>query len=157
MFGKKTRKIRELEEKLQELMPKESKFNESLHYLVDGNVFLANSSVTIYQVLMYIQKIICNSIIYNDYAYTVLRNPYAAPNLSLEDFLPVIDDHIFKGNELSKGPIYLSSSTTPFLTLPWDNKRIVDNILTIGKDTNNSFQSNCPNIDNAYLYPLGIV
>lgn len=157
MFCKKAKRIRELEDKLQELIPKESQFNESLHYLLDGNASSANSSVTIYQALMYIQKIICNSIIYNDYAYTALRNPHTAPELSLVDFWPVTGNHNFNVNKLSNGPIYLSSNTTPFLTLPWKNTRIIDGLLSIGKDNNNPFQSNSFNISNVYLYPLGIV
>ena len=157
MFGKKTKKIHELEKRLQELVLQESNFNDSLNYLLRDNTFLKNSSITTYQALMYIQKIICNSIIYNDYAYTVLRNSHSTLNFGLVDFLPRTDTHNFKVKSLFDRSIYLPSSTIPFITFPWSNRRIIDNILTIGKDNRNPFKSTCSNIENIYVYPLGIV
>ena len=156
MFGNKTKKIHELENKLKDMSFKKGDLDQTLHYLLNGNIYSQSSSVTVYQALMYIQKIICNSIIYGDYAYTVLRNPNTAPNLELGTFLPVSDNHNFVVKDLSKS-IYLPSSRTPFLTFPWSNERIIDNIFTIGKDATNRFQTANLNIENVYLYPLGVV
>ena len=70
MFGNKKREIQELEKKIQDLLPRKSEFNDTIKYL-DSDVALYRDKVTKHQALLYIQKIICNSIIYNDYASLV--------------------------------------------------------------------------------------
>lgn len=156
MFGNKKREIQELEKKIQDLLPRKSEFNDTIKYL-DSDVALYRDKVTKHQALLYIQKIICNSIIYNDYAYTILRNPNTAPKLNLNDFLPTSESHNFEVKDVGNNLIYLPSDTTPFITFPWNNKRVIDDIFTIGKDARNPFDNASSNIDNIYIYPLGIV
>lgn len=56
MFGNKTKKIHELENKLKDMSLKKSDLDQTLHYLLNGNIYSQSSSVTVYQALMYIQK-----------------------------------------------------------------------------------------------------
>lgn len=127
---------------------------ESISYLMnqkDGG----NHLIDKFHTLMYLQKIICNSITYNDYGYKTIYEPLSAPKLDLKHFLPRNGNyHCFN---LDDDPIYLSSTDTAFITMPWNNQRIIDNIRSIGNDAINPFDVTVSNIDNVYIYPLGIV
>ncbi|WP_420827766.1 hypothetical protein [Limosilactobacillus antri] len=36
--------------------------------------------------------------------------------------------------------------------MPWNNKRIIDNLRGIGNDANNPFDTTNPNADNLYIF-----
>lgn len=108
-----------------------------------------------FHTLMYLQKIICNSITYNDYGYKTIYEPNSAPKLRLTDFLP--RNNIYKNIDMHNNPIIIDSKDVAFITMPWSNKGIIDDIRGIGKDANNPFNAKDPHIDNLYIYPLGIV
>lgn len=107
------------------------------------------------QILIYLQKTVCNSIVYSDYVYKVLHIPHSAPHFGVSDFLPRNDNYRYF--DLENDPIYLNSNDVAFITLPWSNRKIIDDIRTIGSDVGNPFDATNSNIDNVYIYPLGIV
>lgn len=127
---------------------------DSIHHLMASGSNGSNI-VDKAQILMYLQKTICNSIVYSDYVYKVLRNPHSAPHFGLSDFLPRNDNYRYF--DLENDPIYLNSNDVAFITLPWNNRKIIDGIRAIGSDVGNPFDTTNSNIDNVYIYPLGIV
>lgn len=128
--------------------------DESIHYLLNTN----NSnipSVDKFHTLMYLQKIICNSIVYGEFGYKALLTPHFVPQLELSDFLPRNSN--YRRFDLDDDPIYLNSNDAAFIALPWNNERIINDIRVIGNDANNLFDARNPNINNVYIYPLGII
>lgn len=127
---------------------------KSINYLTnqkDSGVPLIDK----FHTLMYLQKIICNSITYNDYGYKTIYEPNSAPELGLKDFLP--RNNFYKNIDMHDNPILINSEDVAFITMPWNNERIIDNLRGIGDDAGNRFDNTNSNIDNLYIYPLGIV
>lgn len=127
---------------------------KSIKYLIDQK---DNSDhlVDKFHTLMYLQKTICNSIIYNDYGYKTIYAPNSAPVLRLSYFLP--RDNSCRNIDMYTNPIFISSEDVAFITMPWNNNRIIDNLRGIGNDADNPFDATNSNIANLYIYPLGIV
>ncbi|MGQ5708285.1 DUF6710 family protein [Lactobacillus sp. PSON] len=156
MFGKKSKEIYNLKLELENIK-KQVPFNypSKLVKTIDYKSYDLNTNYNMGGGLMYLQKIICNSIIYNDFAYSVIRNPHSAPKLEISNFIPRNNNYIYY-NIFDK-PIYLTTENTPFITCPWSNKKIINNIYKLGLDANNKFAATTDNINNTYIYPLGIV
>ncbi len=131
---------------------KSSDFEELIKYGIEMSG-KETVNVSSYQFLIYLQKIICNSISYNDYVYRILQSPHNTPRVELADFLPTNSNYTCINLEK---PIYINAKDNPLLTLPWHHNRVVNNILTVGEDAGNPIDTSDINIDNVYIYPLGI-
>ena len=125
---------------------KSSDFEELIKYGIEMSG-KENVNVSSYQLLIYLQKVICNSISYNDYVYRILQSPQTAPRVELADFLPTNSNYTYINLEK---PIYINAKDNPRLTLPWHHNRVVNNILTIGEDAGNPIDTYDINIDNMY-------
>lgn len=156
MFGNKQRKINQLKEEIHSIsFYRPNELDKTLDYFLgkDSNSKDADQ----FEVLIYLQKIICNSIQYSDFAYASLSRPHSAPEGFDSNCFRPKNSEDYKNIDLHNDPIFISSLKNPIITCPWNNERIVDNIHYIGKENNNKFDSNNSNIDNLYIYPLGIV
>ncbi|KRK39425.1 DUF6710 family protein [Levilactobacillus parabrevis] len=106
--------------------------------------------------LMYIQKSICNAILYDSCVYKTLNRPNSADDFRTW-YLPLrrneTDRYIYRR---LKNRLYLDAVKTPFVVYPWNNERIVSNLLTIGDDVENRLNEKDSNIENSYIYPLGV-
>lgn len=156
MFSNKKRKIEQLEAELHTLsFYKPNELDSTLDYFLGKD----NNCKERYQfdTLLYLQKIICNSIQYSDFAYAALSRPHSAPEgFDSSSFRPRNQNDL-KRVDIYDHPIFINGVQNPIVTCPWHNERIVDNIRFIGKENNNKFNSDDTNIDNTYIYPLGIV
>lgn len=131
-----------------------NELRRSIQYLIN-QANINGEYVDKFHTLMYLQKTICNSIIYNDYGYKTLHKPHSAPQMRSVFFIPKNENYRYFN--LKDNPIYLELKDVAFITWPWSNKGIIDDIRGIGKDANNPFNAKDPHIDNLYIYPLGIV
>lgn len=127
---------------------------KSINYLIDQK---DNSDhlVDKFHTLMYLQKTICNSIIYNDYGYKTIDAPNSAPVLGLSYFQP--RNNNYRNIDMYTNPIFIDFEDVAFITMPWNNNRIIDNLRGIENDADNPFDATNSNIINLYIYPLGIV
>lgn len=130
------------------------KLRKSINYLTNQKDS-GDHLIDKFHTLMYLQKIICNSITYSDYGYKTISQPNSAPGLKLSDFLPTND--VYTNIDMHDNPILINSEDVAFITMPWSNERIIDNLRGIGDDAGNRFTNTNSNIDNLYIYPLGIV
>ncbi|MBD5807444.1 DUF6710 family protein [Limosilactobacillus walteri] len=130
------------------------KLRKSINYLTNQKDS-GDHLIDKFHTLMYLQKIICNSITYDDYGYKTIYEPNSAPELGLKDFLP--RNNLYKNIDMHDNPILINSKDVAFITMPWSNERIIDSLRGIGNDADNRFDNTNSNIDNLYIYPLGIV
>lgn len=156
MFVNKQRKINQLKEEIHSIsFYRPNELDKTLDYFLgkDSN----SKDAYKFEVLIYLQKIICNSIQYGDFAYASLSRPHSAPKGFDSNCFRPRNSKDYKNIDLYDNPVFISGLKNPIIACPWNNQRIVDNIRYIGKGNNNKFDSKNSNIDNVYIYPLGIV
>lgn len=142
---------------MEDSMDRSNEFNKSIHYLIEQNK-IGGSSIDNFHALIYIQKIICNSIIYNDCALSTLFRPHSSPRFSLSLFLTRNDNHYnYIDIVEEEKKLFLNVEDLALLTIPWSNPRLIYNLGYLGKDAKNPLDMNNNNIRNIYIYPLGIV
>ncbi|MBI0107954.1 hypothetical protein H3T41_07065 [Lactobacillus sp. W8089] len=133
-----------------------NELSRSIRYLLDGSN-IGTQPVERQKVLIKILKIICSSLNYQ-MAYQTLRVPHSTANITgwyyPKNYYEVKK---YKTIELMENPVYIESNEAAMIVQPWNNERIVDNLLHIGGDSGNDLDESNMNIINAYIYPLGIV
>lgn len=135
---------------------RKNELSKSIRYLLNGS----NTGIQPMErpkSLIKILQIICASLNYQ-MAYQTLRAPHSTMNVT-GWYYPKYhyDVEKYKTIELIENPIYIKPNETAIIVQPWNNERIVDNLIHIGGDSGNDLDESNVNIMNAYIYPLGIV